>query len=245
MMENNIGNWIFSQKKFSTVSLTDATQRNAIHILGWIACNNQNTQTFYDLHTRDSTHSDVYKPQGMIWEWLNLYKGKLPESFPSYVNGSYCWGCYKYNGYKYLLNEDTIKTILNDGKEYTVTVDFFYKKNDARQKLMHLSATSTDTKKNVKLEFSKINTAGNGVAGAKLNLSSNTSGITLSSNSLTSAADGKFGTVKVTPTTNNGYFKIKLTETAPNGYLGIPNDVVLTVSYDNGIVTRNKCRNSN
>ena len=118
-----------------------------------------------------------------------------------------------------------------------------YNNYERAQRLIHITVSRTKKIKPVTLDFSKINTAGNGVAGAKLTLSSNTSGITLSSNSLTSAGkDGKFGEVTVTPTTNKGSFKINLTEVAPKGYFGIPNDIVLTVSYNTGSVTRNESR---
>lgn len=133
--------------------------------------------------------------------------------------------------------------------DYNLTIEVWtsiYNASRGHQKFIHIDYTKTINTKPVTLQFNKINKNGDGIPGATIKISEGTNVKKISiPDNLTSTADGKIGEVTVTPTANTGTFKINLTEVAPKGYLGIPNDVVLTVSYDNGIVTRNKCRNSN
>lgn len=218
---------------------------DAWHLMGRIAywCQLNDKVTFDYKH--DVNHNYVSKwsysnaGQAMMWQLLREYSTSFRSGGLSYSAGPKCRYCNEYTV------EDKNKW-LKDGWKYTVTIDVW--KNisyPSAQKLIHVAVTRKLKIKPVTLDFYKINTAGNGVAGATLGITSN-SGITSLSipDNPTSAADGKIGEVTVTPTTNTGTFKINLTEAAPNGYLGIPNDVVLTVSYDNGSVTRNKRRNS-
>ena len=211
----------------------------AWHLLGRIAWDYRKKATFNYTHDINHRNGGTFnRGQAMMWKLLNRKHAALSSALGGYTAGPECQKCVGYS-------DAEEKAWLKDGKKYTTYIEVWeHKTKSYVQKLIHVTAgTPVDKIKPVTLDFSKINTAGKGIAGAKLTLSSNTSGITLSSNSLTSAADGKFKTVKVTPTTNTGTFKINLTEVAPKGYLGIPNDVVLTVSYSNGSVTRNKRRN--
>lgn len=217
---------------------------DAWHLMGRIAfwCQLNDAVTFDYKH--DVNHNYVSKRsysnagQAMMWQLLNEYSTSFGKGGLRYSVGPKCGYC---TGYTVAEKRNW----LADGWEYTVTIDVWRNISyPSAQKLIHVAVTRVSKIKPVELDFYKIDTAGNGVAGANLTLSSNTDGVTLSSTNLTSTADGKFGSVSVTPTANNGSFKIKLTETAPSNYLGIPNDVVLTVSYDNGSVTRNKRRNS-
>ena len=247
-------------KKVSIDTTNDADSASLWHVLGAIAYEGQSQGTF-DWGHKPSNHAgsgwsgdattNGWQLQGYVWELIAKYPSWFQNKLgiPS-LSCPKCTDCKSiFRRISYGSTESYWDQYLNDGWDYKYTIYIWeripkYNNYEKAQRLIHITVSRTKKIEPVTLDFSKINTAGNGVAGAKLTLSSNTSGITLSSNSLTSAADGKFGTVKVTPTTNTGTFKINLTEVAPKGYLGIPNDVVLTVSYKNGSVTRNKRRNS-
>lgn len=209
----------------------------AWHLLGRIAYYYRNTATFNYTHDINHRNGGTFsKGQAMMWKLLNREHATLSSALGGYTAGPECQKCVGYS-------DTDEQAWLTDGKKYTTYIEVWeHKTKSYVQKLIHVTAGTPDDKiKPVTLDFSKINTAGNGVAGAKLTLSSDD--VTLSSTSLTSTSDGTFGLVTATPTSNNGSFKVKLNETPPTNYLGIPNDTILTVTYNNGSVTRTKGRN--
>ncbi len=246
-------------KKVSIDTTNPDDSASLWHVLGAIAYEGQSEGTFDWGHkpsdhatsseSGDATHNG-WQLQGYVWELIAKYPSWFQNKLGiSSLSCPKCTDCKSiFRRISYGSTERYWDQYLNDGWDYKYTIYIWeripeYNNYERAQRLIHITVSRTKKIKPVTLDFSKINTAGNGVAGAKLTLSSNTSGITLSSNSLTSAGkDGKFGEVTVTPTTNKGSFKINLTEVAPKGYFGIPNDIVLTVSYNNGSVTRNESR---
>lgn len=133
---------------------------------------------------------------------------------------------------------------------YTVVIDVWNSRlrdDRGHQKFVHISYSKSEKgPKPVTLTFKKIDKSGNGIEGAKLSLSKGTNVESISKTNLDKSTKGVFDAITITPKTgNSGTFKIVLNEeTTPKKYLGLPDDVILTVSYNKGSVTRNKCRNS-
>ena len=133
---------------------------------------------------------------------------------------------------------------------YTVIIDVW--KSNARtsnghQNFVHISySKSPKGPKPVTLTFEKVDKSNKGIEGAKLSLSKDTNVESISKTNLDKSTKGVFDAVTITPSSgDSGTFKLVLNEeTTPEKYLGLPDDVILTVSYNNGSVTRNKCRDS-
>ena len=238
------GYWEFTTRNYNSGdSNYDETTKAALHVLGYIGYVNQSKWTFYDLHTHSSKHSDSYKPQGMIWEFLDKYKETLPENFPAFINGGKCPGC----GTQ--LDDKTINSIINDGYEYDITLVFAEripsknKDGKKRQKLVHIEVTRKKAElKPVTLNFYKKENNGNtGISGATIEILKVSDVNTISNSILTSAgSDGNFGSILITPKGKNGTFKIKIKEIkTPKYHIGLPEEgITLTVTYnEDGSVT--------
>lgn len=142
--------------------------------------------------------------------------------------------------YEYYYNA----TLLRDGTsipgdennfKYYATLHIFRDiASAACQKLIILEDTPTKRKTpDVYVPFKKVDQNGIGVSEAKIKITAVNNVKSISPITLTSAGNGSFGSIKVTPKENLGYFTIRIEETSvKDGYKKFDEAIEVEVDYD-------------
>lgn len=195
----------------------------------------KNIRNFFEINNQQATWGGNY-PYITISDKKIKYESKFEGKL--YTNSS---------KKAYDLYVQAVK-ISQGSVSYDATAEWYkFRKNgtpNEQQDLLILKKSTITEKKPINLELYKVETDGkSGIKGAKITIKDINDNVLYDSLEST-GKDGKFGEIKLETPAKQGTMKIKINETAPENYLGIPDDVILTITYKNGKVERNKCRNS-